>query len=151
MSNYHRQCFQRDGRLVDLLNEWGVLDTEQIQYLLFPSLRVAQRRLLILSKQGIIRRNIQTSPYFYYMVVHKNPLERININWVRLWVASQCKSWERITMDYQTGTCTVKNTYAKTEKEYIITNKKFKMPGDNIIPLTDEWINKIREELKCLK
>jgi len=61
-----------------ILTEWGVLDTEQLHYLLFPSIRVAQRRLTALYSQGKIKRNKQASPYFYYMVDHKNPLQRIS-------------------------------------------------------------------------
>lgn len=149
MINFRRQCYQRDSKLVELLTEWGVLDTEQLHYLLFPSIRVAQRRLTALYNLGKIKRNTQTSPYFYYMVDHKNPLQRIAENWVRIYIASRCSSWQRTAFSYDAGIYTITNTVTGAVKEYRITNNKFKLPSDNIIVLNDEWINKIKGELKC--
>ena len=52
-------------------------------------------------------------------------------------------------MDYSTGTYTAVNTVTDSSKDYIITDRAFRLPGDNIITVSDGLINKIREELKC--
>jgi signal peptidase I len=52
-------------------------------------------------------------------------------------------------MDYQAGIYTVINTVTGSNKEYRITDQRFKLPGDNMVIVTDDLINKIREELKC--
>ena len=110
MINYRRQCLQRDNKLIEILTEWGVLDARQIQLLMLPSARVTQRRLVALFQQGRINRNTQTSPYLYYIVVHKEPLQRIAINWVRMWLDGKCKSWEHTSFNYESNICTVINT-----------------------------------------
>lgn len=122
------------------------MDARQIQILLFPSARVAQRRLATLVQQGRIKRNTQTSPYFYYTVVYKDPLQRIEINWVRMWLDRIRKSWERISFDYNESTCTVINTVRNTSKEYRISHTKFKFSDENLLFINDGFINKIREE-----
>jgi signal peptidase I len=52
-------------------------------------------------------------------------------------------------MDYATGVYTVINTVTGASRGYRITNRTFKLPGDNMVIVTDDLINKIREELKC--
>lgn len=149
MINFRRQCYQRDSRLIDILKEWGVLDTEQIKLLLFPSIRVAQRRLSKLAQQNKIKRSTQITPYFYYIDANKNPLQRIAVNWARLWLIGKIKSWERTTFNYDTNTCTVINTVTGTTKEYYITDQKFKLPGDNnVININDDFISNAREVLR---
>lgn len=54
-------------------------------------------------------------------------------------------------MDYTAGIYTVVNTVTGTSRDYRITDRVFRLPGDNVIILTDELINKIREELRCVK
>jgi hypothetical protein len=54
-------------------------------------------------------------------------------------------------MDYDTGTYTVVNKVIGSTTEYRITDRVFRLPGDNIITVSDEFISKIREELKCGK
>ncbi|CVK18428.1 hypothetical protein SPSPH_045000 [Sporomusa sphaeroides DSM 2875] len=54
-------------------------------------------------------------------------------------------------MDYAAGIYTVVNTVTGTSREYRITDRVFKLPGDHVITITDELINNIREELRCAK
>lgn len=148
MINSRRKCYQRDSRLIDVLKEWGVLDTIQIKLLLFPSIRVTQRRLSKLVQQNKIKRSTQIIPYFYYIDIPKNPLGRISINWARLWLDGRIKSWERTLFDYSTNTYTVINTVTGVTKYYYITEQKFKLPGDNVININDDFINNVREVLR---
>lgn len=99
-------------------------------------------------QQGKIKRCTQTSPYFYYIDVHKNPLQRIGINWARLWLEKRCKSWERISFNYDTSICTVINTVTGAIREHYITDKVFKLPGDSTIMVNDDFINNAREVLR---
>jgi hypothetical protein len=108
---------------------------------------VAQRRLAALFQSGRVKRNTQVAPYIYYVEKQTDTLRRIAVNWARLWLAKRCKSWERITFDYDTCTCTVVNTATGSSKQYLITDKAFRLPRDNMIILTDESIDRMREEL----
>lgn len=151
MTNFRRQCYQRNSRLIEVLSEWGALDTQQITLLLFPSSRVAQRRLKALTEKGRIQRNTQTLPYFYYVEKQTNPIERIAVNWARLWLERQCKSWERISMDYQVGICTVTNIITGATREIRIAENGFKLPSDHVLTITDDLINQWRGKLLCEK
>lgn len=51
-----RQLTGRDNELLDLLADHEVLTTEQITRLLFPSSDVARKRLVLLSRRGILAR-----------------------------------------------------------------------------------------------
>lgn len=112
---------------------------------------MAQRRLAALYREGKIKRSTQVTPYFYYLTEPKEPLKRIGINWARIWLERHCKSWERITFDYLANRCTVTNTVMGSSKEFFINDGKFKLPGDNVIRITDDFINKVRSELVCVK
>jgi len=68
-----------------------------------------------------------------------------------MWLDSKRKSWERISFDYNTSTYAVINTVTGMGKEYHITDKVFKLPGDNMITINDDFINQAREDLKCVK
>jgi hypothetical protein len=149
--NYRRQCYQRNNHLLETLSEWGVLNTEQLRILIYPSARVAQRRLASLTQDGVIKRNTQIAPYFYYLNYTGEPMQRIGVNWCRLWLDHRRKSWERTVMDYSSGIYTVVNTVTGASKEYRITDTVFHLPGDNIFPLTDDLINKYRRDLLCVK
>lgn len=54
-------------------------------------------------------------------------------------------------MDYHTSTCTVTNTVTGSIKEIRITEQGFKLPGDQVLTINDELVNKWREELVCGK
>ncbi len=51
-----RSLTERDRFLLDMLAEHDVFTTEQLAELAFPSLHVAQRRLLLLTKRGVLDR-----------------------------------------------------------------------------------------------
>lgn len=85
------------------------------------------------------------------MNVQRDPLQRISVNWARLWLERRCKSWERTAFDYTANRCTVVNMVTGASKDVYINDGNFKLPGDNVIPISDEFINKMRSELKCVK
>lgn len=89
------------------------------------------------------------APYLYYVSKQADPLKRISVNWARLWLERTRKSWERTSFDYETCTCTVTNTATGNIREFRIVEKSFRLPGDNVILLTDESVNRMREELMC--
>lgn len=104
-----------------------------------------------LTEDGTIKRNNKTLPYFYYLEKHANPLERIAINWGRLWLERNLKNWERITMNYETNTCTVTNTVTGANRDIRITDKSFRLPKEQVLLISEESIKKWKEELLCGK
>jgi hypothetical protein len=50
-------------------------------------------------------------------------------------------------MDYDSGICTVTNTITGANKEIRISERGFKLPGDSVLIINDELVNKWREEL----
>jgi hypothetical protein len=50
-------------------------------------------------------------------------------------------------MDYGTSTCTVTNIARGTTKDIRIVEGGFKLPGDNVLIISDEQVNKWRGEL----
>ena len=119
---------------------------------MFPSHDpIAQRRLKALTDNGVIKRNNQTLPYFYYIEKHAYPLERIAINWARLWLTHNLKSWERISMNYDTSTCTVLNTVTGVKKDIRIMEHGFKLPSDEALIISESIIIQWKERLLCGK
>jgi hypothetical protein len=124
----------RDRLTIDTLTAWGVMDTDQLQILLFPSYRVAQRRLSKLVEQKRIKRCTQTVPYSYHVDFKGDVLTRINQNWVRLWLMKTLKSGFKI-VDFDYKTYTVYNEWKKETK----------------VELVPEYREKMKEEVKCVK
>lgn len=145
------RCWRRDSRLKELLIEWGILDTDQIRLLLYKSERVTRRHLTRLYREGIIKRSTQTVPYSYFVDKQKEPLKRLGTNWARLWLRHRRKSWERLEFDYLTNTAILTNTATGAVKELHLVEKEFRLPGDSIIVLSDESINRMRSEVLCGK
>ena len=127
---------RRDSETVQTIADWGVLDTEQVNILLFPSYRVAQRRLQRLTEAKRIKRCDYTMPYSYYYEKPENIVRRLQDNWVRLWITKQLRSWEHI-ISYDYKTFIVKNTITGSVKETCLFD--IEIPG----------IEKIREDLRC--
>jgi hypothetical protein len=127
------------------------MDTDQIVLAVpFPSKRVAQRRLNKLLDLKLIKRSTYTLPYCYYIDQPTDLLDRLNRNWVRLWVTNKLHNWEKLEYwDYTTYR--IRNTVKNTVKEYSLTTKPLGFLDDNVVIVDEELIIKIKEELKCVK
>ena len=115
MSN-HRKGSQRDNLIVQAVDAYKVLDTEQIRIMFFHGIkrdrRTAQERLAILSRRGRLKRGREAvdQPYHYYIQRQGQVAHRVGVNWVRLWLTGGLKSWESIhsfgyEIDYGTLRC----------------------------------------------
>jgi len=100
--NNHQKGYRRDNDIISALEEWQVLDTDQLQLLFFSdvSLRMAQRRLQRLTELKKIHRarNYPGQPYYYY--IDKKPGQvdhKLGVNWVRMWLQRSLKSWESLS------------------------------------------------------
>ena len=97
--NNHQKSYYRDKLIQETLAEWGCLDIFQLTKLFFPSLKMAQKRMQRLSESGKVLRCRENlgQPYCYYS--SKKPLQqehRLGMNWIRLWLLLQLRSWEKI-------------------------------------------------------
>lgn len=135
--NNQQKGANRDLLVVKTLTDWGVMDSQQICLLLFPSYRVAQRRLSKLVNAKRIKRCTQTVPYSYYITAQQDIVRRINENWIRLYIEKSLKTWQRI-VKYDYRTYIVLNTATGEQKEYCL----FDMDFD---------VDKIKEGLTCAK
>ena len=100
MLTNHQKGYHRDREVIDTIDEMKVLDTDQIKLLHYPSYRVAQRRLKILSdKQAISRvRESIDRPYYYYIDKRTQAAHIIGINWARISLEHNKQSAYRLEM-----------------------------------------------------
>jgi len=96
--NNHQKGYYRDRHIQETLSEWGCLDIFQLTTLFFPSLKMAQKRMQRLANKGKVQRSRAElgQPYCYYMEKPMQLEHRLGVNWMRLWLLSQLKSWERV-------------------------------------------------------
>lgn len=122
--NNHLKGYRRDNAIIKALEEWQVLETDQIQWLFFRdvSLRMAQRRLQRLVELGKVQRqrDYMGQPFYYFL--DKAPGQashKLGVNWIRLWLQYGLKSWESLSTwqyepTYQSirpdGLAAIKNT-----------------------------------------
>lgn len=165
----HQKGYRRDRQVLDTITEWGTMDTEQLRILFYPSARVAQRRLSILTAKGKLKRHRDAIeiPYFYFIKQYDS--SRTAINWIRIWMLKRLKSWEVLEWDYGTNTATVRNTVGGSHRTYNVfynVNRKSWVSGEAIVIYdTDDQrreaskriqgtlltIDEIKEGLKCVK
>lgn len=88
MPTNHQLGYRRDRDVIDAIAEMKVLDTDQLRLLFYPSARVAQRRLKILTdKQKIFRgRDSIDMPYYYYVEKRIQAQHAIGTNWARIYM-----------------------------------------------------------------
>ena len=122
--NNHVKGYRRDNAIMKALEEWKVLDTDQIQLLFFynVSLRMTQKRLQRLTDLKKIYRKRDYPGQSYYYFLGKEPGQvnhKLGINWIRLWLQHSLKSWESLsTWQYEPvynsirpdGLAAIKNT-----------------------------------------
>lgn len=104
MQNLVRRGFLRDSAVLSTLEQWGVMSASQIQTLHFTGFKshdVAKRktedRLQKLATRGKLIRWRGEKEYRYS--VEERPAQaehKILVNWVRIWLVRQLKSWERL-------------------------------------------------------
>jgi hypothetical protein len=96
------------------IEQWGVLNTDQVQALLFKDMaygqRKAQDRLLYLHRTGKLQRKMVAGSYCYYLDPKGLLKHRIGVNWIRLWTEQRLPDWEKIhswsyEQDYKTLRC----------------------------------------------
>ncbi len=100
----HQKGFRRDRAIISLVEQLGVLSTEQIECLFFreekqnQSRTLAQRRLKKLTQKGKLKRIRESldQPYYYYIPGQKpGQIEhRLGVAWMYAWLALGFKSWQ---------------------------------------------------------
>lgn len=162
----HQKGYRRDRLVLETLNEWGTMDTEQLRILFYPSTRVAQRRLSILTCKGKVKRyrDAIEMPYAYF--INKYDYSRLMLNWVRIWILKRLPTWEMLE-NFDFNTATIRNTFTNAIKTYTVLHNATRKTwiDDNVIIIydTDEQkraavkrtkgtlltINDIKEGLEC--
>lgn len=98
--NPRQKGSRRDREIIHAIEECGVLNTEQVTTLFFSKIqygqRKAQERLLKLFKRGKLQRCTSEGPYCYYLEKPGQLQHRVELNWVRIWLEKECRSWEKI-------------------------------------------------------
>lgn len=93
---------RRDKEILQAIEDYGVLNTEQVKALFFSDiqsgLRKAQERLYKLHKRDRLNRcRFEDGPYCYYRERKPKTLEHLlGLNWVRIWVLKNCRTWDKI-------------------------------------------------------
>lgn len=97
--NPREKGYRRDKEILFAVEEYRVLDTEQVWMKFFKDIptgkRKAQERLLKLYQAGKLRRARTDEGLFAYFH-HKQKLQAhtIGINWARIWLNASCRPWE---------------------------------------------------------
>jgi hypothetical protein len=107
--NAVQQGLRRDREIIDTVEQCKALDTMQIASLLFCDIktgsRKAQERLQKLHEAKRLKRCRLSvnEPYAYYLGRQHGRIEHlIGVNWVRVWLISTLKTWERfVTFEYE--------------------------------------------------
>ena len=98
--NNHQRGYQRVREIVEAVERCGVLDAEQIEYLIYrgvkSSKRQAQRKLKKLYEDKRLKRDrlAVDEPYHYYTKKPGQPNHRLATNWIYLWMLNNLKNWE---------------------------------------------------------
>lgn len=166
----HQKGYRRDRLVLETIEEWGTMDTDQIKILFYPSLAVARRRLRILTNKGRVKRFRDTVeiPYAYYIT--KYDYKRLILNWARIWLIKHCSQWEVLdSFDYETNTAITRNTVTNAVKTYTVhynvtrktwlndnviivyDNDDLRRTAEKLIKGTLLIIESIKEGLKCVK
>lgn len=130
-----RKGYYRDRAIVEAVEQFGILDTEQIARLFFTGSqgqRVAQRRLKGLTDKGKLNRcreSIDLPCWYYTGKRPKQAEHRLAVNWVYTWLFSKLKQWERLESfehepDYKTvrpdALAAIRNTVTGKMRLYFI-------------------------------
>jgi len=122
--NPRQKGLKRNRLILQTIEEWGALDTAQLQALYFKSQygkRKAQEVLLKLYKANKVHRGRGEDAYYYYLTDRPPGMIKhlIATNWVRIWLQHNLPSWEKLhswnyEQDYKVlrsdGFAAIKNT-----------------------------------------
>lgn len=93
---------KRDNLLLQTIEDWRVLNTQQVQAMFFNKMKYGKRKsqdvLLRLHRRGKLNRSRGDDCYYYYLTGKPPGMIKhlLATNWVRLWFQQQCPSWERL-------------------------------------------------------
>lgn len=100
MLNLVQKGSVRDRRILDALEEWGVMDTQLIRLTHFADkytgLRMCQHRMKRLTEKKKVQRKKGDDGYIYYIDDHGRMEHKLLLNWVRAWLQTQAKNWEEV-------------------------------------------------------
>jgi hypothetical protein len=148
----HQKGYRRDRLVLETIQEWGVMDTEQIRLMFYPSARVAQRRLRVLTNKGRLKRTREVTEQSYAYFIKRFDHDRITLNWARIWLTKRLESWEVLeSFCYDSNTATIRNTFTgqiKTVNVYYNVLRKTWL-GDAVIVYDTE--QQRREAAKRIK
>lgn len=99
--NNRKLGLDRDNEILHNIEAFKCLCTDQVGIRLFrgqkAGLRKAQERLLKLHQRGYIERTRVEGQYAYYQGERPGMLlHLLSLNWVRMWIEANLKSWETI-------------------------------------------------------
>jgi hypothetical protein len=99
----------------------------------------------------LIKRSTYTLPFCYYIEPVTDFIDRLNRNWVRLWVIRNLRAWESLVYwDY--ASYRIRDAANNKVIEYTLTDKPLKFLDDKVVIVESDFVDKIKEELrKCVK
>ena len=101
-ANHKRRGLHRDRKILQAIEEYSCLDTEQVQALFFQDMRYGQRkaqeRLLKLHRTGKLNRGRYANHLTIIIMVKKPGMVKhlLATNWTRIWLQTTLPSWEKI-------------------------------------------------------
>ena len=117
------QGSRRDKLILQTIEKWGALNTDQTQLLFFSGIQYGQRkaqdRLLALYRSGKLNRKMVEGTYCYFLDNKGLLKHTVGVNWSRLWMEQNLPDWEKIhswsyEQDYKILRCdsfvAIKNT-----------------------------------------
>ena len=99
--NNRKHGKERDSKILLTLEQWECCDTQMLSSLLFPDvyhkLRKCQERMKKLFDAGKVQRWKGEDGFVYSLEEQRGRWKhKLMANWVRTWLTSTCKQWEKI-------------------------------------------------------
>lgn len=99
--NPKQKGLARDRAILNAIEDYQALNTEQVRSLFFNDIeygqRKAQERLLKLYRNGKLQRKKIDDIYTYYFDKHPGMIKHlIGTNWIRIWASKSLSSWEKL-------------------------------------------------------
>lgn len=157
-TNASRLGRERDQKIIHTVEDWKIVDAQMIRALHFNTLlwgqRKAQERLYKLFQRGKLQRAKGNEGYTYFTEPQGRAEHLLMLNWVRVWIVSKLKAWERLHCfvyedDYKTvrpdAFVAIKNTitgqfrFLFIELDRTHSNKFDKVPKYNNLFQTDGY------------
>ena len=100
--NNHQKGYRRVREILAAVEKCGVLDAEQIEFLIYRGIksgkRQAQRKLKKLYEDKRLKRDrpLIDEPYHYYINKMSQVSHRLAVNWIYLYMQASLKNWEQL-------------------------------------------------------